>query len=615
MSTREEVEYARRTDEVEAPGSRLPLQEPVDHAEMLEGPQELQRATEAPKESIDDVVSRLIIHEDKPIENLPTMTAPELKLIGRCVSLSTKQTINGVTAQYYYTGLVSAVTATAVTLMYVNRYTEEDFKLYKEREKKCTAGRDLHDFPDGDSSAAQALVLTAAEAHATVRDPIEREADVSHFPYSLSEVFGNAFGAAAAARAAAVRSGTDPRASLCPAVQMVTGAALERLAPHRCRSGTEHTAVSVDTTSGDSSRCTPAQTFRTCGGSLGPLPCVTFLRKNVNGVQFGRSPNSSFYSLFQDPMKRLMDMQYLHVFIRRYVVHTSQGGNLKQVSLCAYLAERGGSAAVDHDLVKPMVRDEVAELMKQDRAIAKEKKRLRNREARREASLRDYRAPPGVFANTGFLYLTGIPQGTLLTAAALLFFTCAFAANFALPVVYGGDALTQSLFSELYDRFVAALLMWTATSVVAFFHAFAMRVPSITNAPVMIIRGLSSVGAAVYAILCIVLISHCSGNEYIEQRMRMSPQDALCSFYKQHRCSGFYVSCGTSSRNDPLCEPCLPVWYPDSSCYNVITDQLQRVMIPLFLFSIVVFLCAVHSVFLLLKLLLIARATSISSHV
>ncbi|KPI83110.1 hypothetical protein ABL78_7868 [Leptomonas seymouri] len=558
----------------------------------------------------EEAASCLVIHDDKHIENLPSIKAPELLPIGRCVSFGTKQTTNGVSTVWYYTGLVSSVTATAVTLLYVNRYTESDFKAYREREKMASSGSvvsDSHGFREGDGNA-QALILTGSDVISAGRRSSEIQAGVPHFSCRLSEAFSNTFGVSQ-------HVSVDPRGSLCPAVKMTTGMELQRLSAHRSRTGLEGREGCAERTAVDSSQGVRALTLRTCSASLGPLPCATFSRSNIHDVAYGRSPDRSFYSLFQDPSTKLMDMQYLRMFVRRYLVHTSGGNNPDKVSLSAYLMKAIGCPNICCELVNQLVQEEVVQLMHQDRAIGKERKRLRNRQERREATLREYRAPSGLFANTGFLYLTGLPQGTLLAAVTMLFFTFAFAGCFLLPVIVAGDGLIKTFFKDVNDTFMAALLVWSVASMAMFFHAIVMRVPSLANSPVLIIRGVTSGASAVYAVLCVVLITYCTTNEYLYQTMRDSNRNDLCSFYERNKCSGFLNSCQNYSRSDPLCAPCMPVSYPETLCYSTIVDQLQRIMIPLFLFSIVIFLTAVHSLFVLLKLLLIARSASLTTHV
>ena len=553
-------------------------------------------------------VSHLVVPVDKPIEDLPSIRAPELQLIGRCVSFGVKQTTSGGSAYYHYTGLVSMVTASAVTLMHVNRYTETDFKAYRNRERKATHEPCPHDFSESDG-AAQTLILAVNDQVSATRESSQREADVSHFPCRFSEVFGSAFGGS-------TRAPADLRGSLAPAAEMVTGTMLDNLAAHhRHRESTAaHTQEPPVAAAMAADKQRRPTSLRDCAGSIGPLPYVSFLRKNIHDVAFGRSPDSSFFSLFQNPSKHTTDMQYLRMFVRRYLVHTSEGNNPDHVPLYAYLTEKGAcSDLLNHDHITQLVREEVQELTKSDHVIAKEKKRMRNREARREATLRDYRAPSGIFADTGFLYLTGLPQGTLLTAAAMLFFACAFAGNYLLPVVITGDGLINSFFDDMNDTFMAAILTWVVASMLAFFHAVVMRVPSIANSPLLLLRVLSSAGTVVCAVLCLMLITRCTTNEYLQQRMRVSDKGELCAFYEQNKCAGFQEGCSVYGRNDPLCVPCVPVSYPDSPCYSVIMDKLQKVVLPLFLFSIVIFLSAVHSLFLIFKLFLVRRSVFITS--
>ncbi|AYU81273.1 hypothetical protein LdCL_310014400 [Leishmania donovani] len=120
--------------------------------------------------------------------------------------------------------------------------------------------------------------------------------------------------------------------------------------------------------------------FRRFSGSIGPIPYVTFLRKNIQDVEFGRDPNAIFYSLFQDPAKHIDDMQCLRMFVRRYLVHTSEGNNPRQVPLYAFLSVRCAWPDVDRELVNRLVHEELTALVKADRAIATERKRKRARE-------------------------------------------------------------------------------------------------------------------------------------------------------------------------------------------------------------------------------------------
>ncbi|KAI5687864.1 hypothetical protein MNV84_06205 [Leishmania braziliensis] len=103
--------------------------------------------------------------------------------------------------------------------------------------------------------------------------------------------------------------------------------------------------------------------------SIGPIPYVTFLRKSIHNVAFGRDPRSSFYSLFKDPARHTRDMQVLRMFVRRYLVHTSQGNNPRQVLLYAFLSVRCAWPDVDRELVNRVALEELPTLLKADCAI------------------------------------------------------------------------------------------------------------------------------------------------------------------------------------------------------------------------------------------------------
>jgi hypothetical protein len=626
MSTREEVEYARRTDEVEAPGSRLPLQEPVDHAEMLEGPQELQRATEAPKESIDDVVSRLIIHEDKPIENLPTMTAPELKLIGRCVSLSTKQTINGVTAQYYYTGLVSAVTATAVTLMYVNRYTEEDFKLYKEREKALMKAANA-------SAQETAKQHNRHEGHHTHhgRSPSsEIDQDQQHVGVPVNghsaegEVGVGHRGALTGQNDGAALACVDAAGSLAPAVKMAFDTDGGEEKAFSCTQDGELDEAGTTNDGGydsnDNHRRQPMRVqrpphFRSCVRSVGPLPYVSFLRKSIHNVAFGRDPRSSFYSLFQDPLKQLMDMQYLRMFVRRYLVHTSENNNPRQVPMYAFVTVRGACPSLDHELANKLVLEELPGLMKADRAIEKDKKRNRNHEVRGNLSIQEYRAPPGLFSNTGILFLTHVPQSTFLSAVIIVFFSIIFSMFLAVTLAVIADNFVVSYLSQIMSYFIASLIIWIIAGVVIGLHSVNMHIPLRDDRILMVARAVLTLGSVACVIMTIVMLLNRVSNKNLYNYMVYRNDNLLCEFYFRYQCSGFFSSCTDESYNDThLCSTCGPNSYYPNTCYHALWSQLQITVIPLLVFAVFILLAVVHTIFQFVKLWLMARALSRRVH-
>ncbi|GET91077.1 hypothetical protein, conserved [Leishmania tarentolae] len=220
--------------------------------------------TASPKDSIEDMVSRTTIPESLPIQNLPVITAPELKLIGRCVDFCVKvPTDDTASVPYYYTGLVSMVTATTVALMYVNRYTREDFVQYKALQRS-RANRDSGAAGDG-SRAKRTPPPISKAVHAL---PTEADLEASATPHGES-VFG----------ALPVQPNSNEHEM---GARENRGPAATADAWGLCAGG-----------AGAVHRGQRVRAFRGLSGSIGPIPYVTFLRKSIHDVEFGRGPHSA----------------------------------------------------------------------------------------------------------------------------------------------------------------------------------------------------------------------------------------------------------------------------------------------------------------------------------
>ncbi|KPA73834.1 hypothetical protein ABB37_09478 [Leptomonas pyrrhocoris] len=574
---------------------------------MLEVPQTPQTGNEKAEESIEGIVNRLIIHDDKPIENLPTLTAPELKLIGRCVSLSTKQTINGVTAQYFYTGLVSAVTATAVALMYVNRYTEADFKVYVEREKALVRAV---------NASAQEMTR---QAHQRARSPssdVDKDqhhiGGPQHGYTAAGEVGVDRDGGITGQRDGAALMNVDAAGSLAPAVKMT----LEGEDEAEVFRGAQETEMEEGSNEGLSgggvNGAVPTRRpphFRTSAASAGPLPYVSFLRKSIHDVRFGRDPRSSFYALFQDPSRKLLDMQYLRMFVRRYIVHTSENNNPRQVPMYAFVTVRGACPELGHELANQTVREELPGLIKADRAIERDKKRNRNREVRRELAIQEYRAPPGLFSNTGILYLTHTPQSTFLSAVVVVFFTIIFAVFLAVVLAVVADSLIVSYLSQVMRYFIASMCVWMLTGVAIGLHAINMHIPLRDDLRLMVTRAVLMLGGVACAVMTLVMLLGRLVNPTLYSFLALRANDLLCGFYAAHQCSGFTTSCADLYYTDSnLCGTCPPSLNYSTVCYYELWSQLQVVIVPLLVFSVFILLALVYSSFQFVKLWLLGRA-------
>ncbi|KAG5471955.1 hypothetical protein CUR178_02620 [Leishmania enriettii] len=585
------------------------------------------------KEPIERLVSRIIVHEERPIENLPVMAAPELKLTGRCVSLCVKQAINGgASASYYYTGLVAMVAASTVTLMQVNRYTSADFKAYKSREQRLVKSRPVVlDLRDSDSSTQRLRRVGARSAYMTHVVPESDTAETS--PAQAGNSFcgglsvhgysadgevgvgedGGLAGTADSSRLCAL----DAAGSLAPAVPLraVTVQDPAMVLQQEQENLSVLVGLSTEECLEASSPTRPAKglrSFRAVDGSCGPIPYVTFLRKSIHEVEFGRDPRSSFYSLFQDPAKHIGDMQYLRMFVRRYLVHTSEGNNPRQVPLYAYLSARCAWPNIDRELVKELVQEELVGLLKTDRAIEKEKKRSRIREQQRVQAVRQYRAPSGLFSSTGILYLTSIPQSSFLAAAFIIVLTIAFAVYLSVMLSTTRDNLIMTLVQSFVAVFAAAIIVWGVTGIASILHAIVVHLPLRRNIVRMGFHMLLSVGALGCCIMCIMIALGKMSNRVIYEHMVNHQPYELCAFYERYNCSGFFVGCGynNESFDSNLCSTCPGVNNSKNGCYLAIWGRIQLTVLPLLVFTIFIMIAVLYALFLIFKLLMVAKSIS-----
>ena len=512
--------------------------EPFESSEALANPSHADVKSDDAEPSTDEVVSNLVIHEDRPIENLPTMSAPELKLIGRCVSLCVMRKVDSEEEPFYYTGLVASVTFAAVTLMYVNRYTRSDFKSYMAREKQVSKA--------GPQAAVEGEVGAGSLA-AAVRLLTEDE-----------------IGAA------------EPVSSRSPAAAAAAAQTPTRALWHK--------------------------KFRESTGSVGPLPYVTFLRKNIHDVAFGRDPRSSFYSLFQDPSKQLLDMQYLRMFVRRYLVHTSEGNNPRQVPLYAFVTVRCACPSVDRELVSRVAREELPGLMKADKSIEKEKKEQRAREIRREQEIQGFQAPSGLFSQTGILYVTRLPQVTFVTGILILFFVAIFVVYVGVSMGVMDDRLIYAYEQELLRYFIASIVVWAITGVIVVLHSIYARVTLRTSLTAMILRCIWSVGSIACAAMVMAVTVERLRNEKMYTFMVSASSYDLCDFYWKYKCSGFWTVCPFDDSD--LCTfPCAQLAASfANACYPDVWNRVQQQLIPLIVFDAFLLLLFLYSVFMLWKL-------------
>ncbi|KAG5495795.1 hypothetical protein JIQ42_02655 [Leishmania sp. Namibia] len=538
------------------------------------------------KPAIREMLERLVIHEDRIIENLPAIKAPELMLIGNCVSLCAREKVEGIVVAFHYTGLVVNISSTAVTLRHVVRYTPVDYQAYLSRENNirrvghrggCKSGVDTR--------------LCAAESELRVGE----DQELSSTENARIALFVDAAG------------------SLTPALVLGSEEGLEATALSRRQEyhepirGTDITFVDHGR-SAASTQAARQRRFRSFHGSCGPIPYVTFLRKSIHEVEFGRDPRGSFYSLFQDPAKHIGDMQYLRMFVRRYLVHTSEGNNPRQVPLYAYLSARCAWPNLDRELVKELVQEELVGLLKTDRAIEKEKKRSRIRGTAVLSALNN-ESPEPLFSRSVILNLRSVSRISCSVGVGVIFLTVVFVIYTGVVLSVLGDPLIVRYSVKSLGYYILSILVWAAAGVCIILHSVWLRSPLRPHVETLMISSIWSAGAGACAIMIMVITAEHLTNRSIYSFMSTAPVNDLCSFYKKYKCSGPFKSCENLSLE--MCRDlCAVLMLYTRGCYDFFLSRLQVVTIPLLVLSILVGLLVLYSFLLLWRQFRLAGSMS-----
>ncbi|KAH9577633.1 hypothetical protein LSM04_009731 [Trypanosoma melophagium] len=510
----------------------------------------------------EELAAEAIIRADGPCENLPSLRPQELKIIGRCVTFQGETIVEGERVLLHYEGLVGMITKDTVVLLHVNRFTNEDFKKYQEESANAAeeqARRKKHRVGNGDEQDSRGQDL-----HANQNGENGLETD------------GNPSGASN-------DNGVNGINCFLPETQT----------SHEVREEPSTVEISAQ------------RHGRQIGsGSLGPVPFMTFSRRRIHDVVFGRDPHSSFYSLFRDPSKRFFDMQCLRMFVRRYLVHSSQGNNPRNINLRPFVAWRCNCKGIDNELLLDVAKQELAQLVKTEREIVKYAERAANN---RQSIIQYYQPPPGLFSGTGILFLTRIPVQTFCLAIIELLVTLILLGCSAYSFTAGTSNVVYGYIKDYTFPVTFAGIASLFASGLTAFHSLKMRLPvSITLYGTLRVV-MAAIGVGVNIMVLILVGEAVSFKHIIEHLNRIAPNSFdLCNYYALHNCSGFGEACDPSN-TAPLCmwDVCPAV--RENTCTQPLSAGFTRVFIPIVVLSMALVVLFLIDHFMHFRLLQISR--------
>ncbi|PWV15492.1 hypothetical protein C3747_29g116 [Trypanosoma cruzi] len=492
--------------------------------------------------SIEDLVEEAEINLDAPCANLPLLRAQELKIIGRCVTFLGETTVEGERVLLHYEGVVAMITKDTVMLLQVRRYTKEDFLKYQEMieaekrdEHKKDDHQELHGEMDRNGNGRahagnEEMMNFHAASEATSND------DVHH---DMHVVDCNIL-AAQETRENAGMPEPDP-----PLTRQ------NRLLGTR---------------------------------TMGPVPFMTFSRRRIHNVVFGHDPQNSLYSIFQNPSRRYFDMQCLRMFVRRYLVHTSQGNNPRKINLRPFIEWRCNCKGIADELLVNVAKQELAYLIKTEREMAKAAERLANN---RRNFFHTYQPTHRLFRATGILFLTRIPAQTfslaileMLVSLLLLGFSAYSFATAPPILIYG--YVKDYTFSVTFAGIVSLL----ASGMTAF-HSLRMRIPLTFSIHTALRLVAATVAIALDTMTLVMIGGAVSHSHILGYLFRLAQESAeLCYYYALHNCTGFGEICGPDNMS-PICMQHKCPSNRTVTCTQPLTATLIRIFIPFIAISMV----------------------------
>lgn len=559
-------------------------------------------------ENIEDVVSKCVIHSHRPFENMPSISPPELKIIGRCVTFRGDTTINNETRTMHYEGLVGTINKDTVMLVHVHRFTEEDYELHRleQREDEPPAD-DLKKAPAGATATGEAMEAVAATGTVDGSAP------------AMAVVVDSSSGGGATTAPSGGTRRPPPREH-DDGLTFDSGCVSPAVGPSGAVSPapTGAAAAAAAAAAGETHGTTTARVrHRLAAGTAGPVPFMTFSRNRIHNVEFSKDPKSSFYSLFRDPSRHDFDMQCLRMFVRRFIVHTAQGNNPRNIPLRAFVTTRCNCRELDNDLLLSVAREELAHLVKAHRDMVRARKKT---DRSRRNILRAYRAPPGLFRDTGILYLTRIPRQTLIVAALEMLVT----AVIALVAAIGFNSAEPQVVAPYLNRAVPYVVACVVVSAMgAFFtgvHSIRMSIPLGRQLTLVVIRGILVVLSIAACLMIMIVLGESFTLPFVRQYIHSSSvrQDSLCMYYHTYSCSGFESSCFGTEEVDGTYENALcqcPFTNFNRSmfeepCKIFIMSAIERLLIPLVCLALMLFLVFFSDLYLFCKMFHVAQLLS-----
>lgn len=360
------------------------------------------------KSSFQIIADACTINLLTPCENLPRIAPGELNVIGRWITFEAQYSINsddhnnshpnvncrrsgGVEQDadsgahrelnsghpqegsenrerttMHFGGLVSAITAETISLVCVTRYSEKSFaeleRLKKLRDELAAAGRRhpsnylSEEVIEGDVTVVE--LPDSYQLSHQCSNGIEQGTEQG---FSENQVWRTSNGLQHSGELAenSLPFPLSSENSINNCTHPTSGVE-EMISTHNC-------TLSCNALSGYLHQLLLSKKYLrkklTAGDEDYVAPFMTFSRKKIHNVQYGIDPPSTFYTLLHSSGNSFIEMQCLRLFVRRYLVLTSQGCNPHQIPLQSFILRCCNYSHIDDTLLLRLAKEELINLL------------------------------------------------------------------------------------------------------------------------------------------------------------------------------------------------------------------------------------------------------------
>lgn len=306
--------------------------------------------------------------------------------------------------------------------------------------------------------------------------------------------------------------------------------------------------------------------------TMGPFPFITVVRKAIRDVKVIPTPSRSSFIIFSDPEKKIVDMQYLRIIIRRYLVQSS----LKKNSACSdltlqkYIACRCNAINIDVALLETVAKEELRFLLEVNEKISISHGHSFRGRGELELFYDD---------DTGrdILVSTGLPHFTVnfVVVSAMIMLFGLFYSLFFLFCVQKSPLVGQFVEKDWLYYFLGFFMAAPAFIVIAY-HAVFMAPPWRSQLTYSAFRLTLTVASLIVFFVCIAkLANRCRDSTGFDFFTTVSDEGKVCQFYFELGCAGWSYPNRTH-----LTEECPLVPYYPQNCRQSLMFKMRLIALP-----------------------------------